>query len=154
MFKPKRLSPIKRAKYKKKLEDYESIQHSIIEITNDKVVMNKNVDYLQGFYDALDLSHARLKAVEKMSGISDACTKEFIESALNAINGSCTMTQLWIDKALYEMECHEASEHFEDYMNPPKTPCDYPDYEGHYSCPYDAQGGDDCRNWCGLGVDE
>ena len=27
-----------------------------------------------------------------------------------------------------------------------KTPCDYPDY--------DAQGGDDCRNFCGLGVDE
>lgn len=35
-----------------------------------------------------------------------------------------------------------------------KTPCDYPDNEGHYSCPYDAQGGDDCRNFCGLGVDE
>ena len=34
------------------------------------------------------------------------------------------------------------------------TPCDYPDYEGHYSCPFDAQGGDDCRNFCGLGVDE
>lgn len=28
------------------------------------------------------------------------------------------------------------------------TPCD------HGECPYDAQGGYDCRNYCGLGVDE
>lgn len=28
------------------------------------------------------------------------------------------------------------------------TPCDYGD------CPYNAQGGYDCRNCCGLGVDE
>lgn len=104
MFKAERLSPIKKAKYRKKYEEYESILHSIIEITNDKVVMNKNIDYLQGFYDALDLSHARLKAIEKMTGISDACTKEFIKSALHLINGHCTMTQLWIDRALYEME--------------------------------------------------
>lgn len=34
------------------------------------------------------------------------------------------------------------------------TPCDYPDNDGHYSCPFDANGGDDCRNFCGLGVDE
>lgn len=35
-----------------------------------------------------------------------------------------------------------------------RTPCDYPDNDGHYNCPFDAQGGDDCRNYCGLGVDE
>ena len=34
------------------------------------------------------------------------------------------------------------------------TPCDYPDNDGHYSCPFDANAGDDCRNFCGLGVDE
>ena len=28
------------------------------------------------------------------------------------------------------------------------TPCDYGE------CPYNAQGGYDCRNYCGLGVDE
>lgn len=28
------------------------------------------------------------------------------------------------------------------------TPCD------NGECPYDAQGGYDCRNYCGLGVDE
>lgn len=28
------------------------------------------------------------------------------------------------------------------------TPCDYGD------CPYNAEGGYDCRNYCGLGVDE
>ncbi len=42
----------------------------------------------------------------------------------------------------------------EDYMKSSKTPCEYQDYEGNYSCPYDSQGGDDCRNYCGLGVDE
>ena len=35
-----------------------------------------------------------------------------------------------------------------------KTPCDYPDENGEYHCPYDAQGGDACRCYCGLGVDE
>ena len=35
-----------------------------------------------------------------------------------------------------------------------RTPCDYPDNDGHYSCPFDANSGDDCRNFCGLGVDE
>lgn len=35
-----------------------------------------------------------------------------------------------------------------------RTPCDYLDNDGHYTCPFDAQGGDDCRNYCGLGVDE
>ena len=29
-----------------------------------------------------------------------------------------------------------------------ETPCDYGD------CPYDAQGTEDCRYFCGLGVDE
>ncbi|MDF2615385.1 MAG: hypothetical protein K0Q47_40 [Sedimentibacter sp.] len=29
-----------------------------------------------------------------------------------------------------------------------ETPCDYGD------CPFNAQGGYDCRNYCGLGVDE
>ena len=31
-----------------------------------------------------------------------------------------------------------------------QTPCDIPEI----GCPYDAQGGDDCRRYCGLGVDE
>ena len=29
-----------------------------------------------------------------------------------------------------------------------ETPCDYGE------CPYNAEGGYDCRNYCGLGVDE
>ena len=62
------------------------------------------------------------------------------------------------EEVLYNMECYEFSTHFEDYMNPPsgtrQTPCDFADNDGHYSCPYDANGGDDCRNYCGLGVDE
>ncbi len=36
------------------------------------------------------------------------------------------------------------------------TPCDYPDSEGHYHCPF-ANSDDDyvsCRDCCGLGVDE
>ena len=34
------------------------------------------------------------------------------------------------------------------------TPCDIPDNDGHFYCPFDAQGSDDCRRFCGLGVDE
>lgn len=35
-----------------------------------------------------------------------------------------------------------------------KTPCDYPDNNGHFHYPFNAQGGDDCRRFCGLGVDD
>lgn len=49
----------------------------------------------------------------------------------------------------YQIECEFdidglRTENLEDK----KTPCDYGE------CPYDAQGGYDCRNYCGLGVDE
>ena len=43
-----------------------------------------------------------------------------------------------------EHECYEGK----------RTPCDYPDEDGHFHCPYDADGSDDCRRYCGLGVDE
>ena len=33
-------------------------------------------------------------------------------------------------------------------MSKIKTPCDYGE------CPFNAEGGYDCRNYCGLGVDE
>ena len=33
-------------------------------------------------------------------------------------------------------------------------PCDIPDSNGEYHCPYDAYGSDACRCYCGLGVDE
>lgn len=35
-----------------------------------------------------------------------------------------------------------------------KTPCEYPDNDGYYSCPYDSNGSDGCRHYCGIGVDE
>ena len=35
-----------------------------------------------------------------------------------------------------------------------KYPCDYPDDDGYCSCPYDANGSDGCRHYCGIGVDE
>ena len=61
------------------------------------------------------------------------------------------------NEIMTKMECHEASTHFEDYMNQPSRepdPCDIPDYEGNYNCPFDSNGPDDCRRYCGLGVDE
>lgn len=43
------------------------------------------------------------------------------------------------------------SEHMEESTQTSKLyPCDGP--EGF--CPFDAEGGMDCRNYCGLGVDE
>lgn len=36
------------------------------------------------------------------------------------------------------------------------TPCDYPDSDGHFHCPfaYDDDSYVSCRDFCGLGVDE
>lgn len=36
------------------------------------------------------------------------------------------------------------------------TPCDYPDENGVFHCPYEGMGSESemCRNFCGLGVDE
>lgn len=33
-------------------------------------------------------------------------------------------------------------------------PCDIPDFNGEYHCPYNAEGSDACRHYCGCGVDE
>lgn len=60
---------------------------------------------------------------------------------------------------LDRMACYEASTHFEDYMNPPQEsrepdPCEVPDYDDNYNCPFDSNGLDDCRRHCGVGVDE
>lgn len=36
-----------------------------------------------------------------------------------------------------------------------KTPCDIPDYDGVYRCPYSEDPtSETCRCYCGLGVDE
>lgn len=50
------------------------------------------------------------------------------------------------DEILTDME--------EQAGQPEANPCDYPDNEGHFNCPFDANGPDDCRRNCGLGVDE
>lgn len=35
------------------------------------------------------------------------------------------------------------------------TPCDFPDADGHYHCPYASYDENvSCRDLCGLGVDE
>ena len=44
--------------------------------------------------------------------------------------------------------CFDVEDLEDCYENDGATPCEYGD------CPYDAQGGYDCRNYCGLGVDE
>lgn len=42
----------------------------------------------------------------------------------------------------------------EDEMGEEKDPCDIPDENGIFHCPFDSNGPDDCRRHCGLGVDE
>ena len=49
------------------------------------------------------------------------------------------------DGSVVCLDCEDLDECYEDDGT---TPCEYGD------CPYDAQGGYDCRNYCGLGVDE
>lgn len=50
----------------------------------------------------------------------------------------------------YQIECEFDIDGLrtEDEINSKETPCDFGE------CPYDAQGGEDCRYYCGLGVDE
>lgn len=137
--------------YDERVESYglDSKYHKEIkEATYSGGLKNLSIDYLEG-----------LKA-----GLTYAILEDTIYSwwdlpcSLNDdLSGIIQMADKAIKEILDAMECHEASEHFEDYMNEPTkktTPCDYPDNDGKYSCPYDAHGGDDCRNFCGLGVDE
>ncbi len=155
MFSYTKFSEDKKERFIQQLDEYNLLQHSIAEACSDSLIGNKNLDYLNGFEDAMKITELRLHAVLKMTHITEACTREFINKMLAETLRTRRMVNTWKDKALYEMECHEASEHFEDYMNRPQTtPCDFEDYNGNHSCPYDAQGGDDCRNFCGLGVDE
>ena len=44
--------------------------------------------------------------------------------------------------------CLDVEELDDAYGKDDETPCDYGE------CPYNAEGGYDCRNYCGLGVDE
>lgn len=58
------------------------------------------------------------------------------------------------DNTLYRIQADDPidedtyEENWECYNKHEGTPCDYGD------CPYNAEGGYDCRNYCGLGVDE
>ena len=55
------------------------------------------------------------------------------------------------DNTVVCLDVEELDDAYDDRMEiwpTQSTPCDYG------TCPYDAQGGYDCRNYCGLGVDE
>lgn len=56
--------------------------------------------------------------------------------------GKCVYIGDDLDNLEYEMNEDD------DFKNGNETPCDYGE------CPYNAEGGYDCRNYCGLGVDE
>ena len=51
-----------------------------------------------------------------------------------------------LEEVIWDYECLEEDDVRE--INNTITPCDYGD------CPYNAQGGYDCYNYCGLGADE
>ena len=56
--------------------------------------------------------------------------------------GKCVYIGDDLDNLEYEMSQDD------DFKDGNEKPCDYGD------CPYNAEGGYDCRNYCGLGVDE
>lgn len=56
--------------------------------------------------------------------------------------------------SLQALRCDLQKQEQEQEQERYKTPCDYADYNSEYHCPYNAVGGDDCRRFCGLGVDE
>lgn len=115
------------------------------EISNK--ILSGNMEYLQGAQDVLHyfMSQALLE-------------KDFIEKMYNCLELTFQQQTVSLDN-IFKSQCTEASEHFEDYMNPPEEsrepdPCEVPDDYGNYTCPFDSNGTDDCRRHCGVGVDE
>ena len=87
--------------------------------------------------------------IEKLSECdpeSTVCVEAWMSPEANVVKefeteiGKCT----YIGDDLDNLEC----EINEDLHLKSETPCD------NGECPYNAQGGYDCRNYCGLGVDE
>lgn len=71
---------------------------------------------------------------------------QIYESVKESLEDFINMYEATIDEILDDMA--------EQDGQPEANPCDYPDNDGHFSCPFDANGPDDCRRYCGLGVDE
>lgn len=71
---------------------------------------------------------------------------QIYESVKESLTDFKEMYEAKIEQILIDME--------EQAGQPEANPCDYPDNEGHFNCPFDANGPDDCRRNCGLGVDE
>lgn len=74
---------------------------------------------------------------------------QIYESVKESLTDFKEMYEAKIEQILIDMEEQE-----EQAGQPEANPCDYPDNEGHFNCPFDANGPDDCRRNCGLGVDE
>ena len=57
---------------------------------------------------------------------------------------------------LYDNIANEILDNMEEEQagQPEPNPCDYPNNDGTFNCPFDSNGPDDCRRHCGLGVDE
>lgn len=115
------------------------------EISNK--ILSGNMEYLQGAQDVLHyfMSQALLE-------------KDFIEKMYNCLELTFQQQTVSLNN-IFKAQCAEDSNHFEDYMNAPEEsrepdPCEVPDCEGNYTCPFDSNGTDDCRRHCGVGVDE
>lgn len=131
-----------------------------------------SLDYLEGVIDYTEkmtidmwqnfnmIYEKRLRDAFKGTGLKTSKRMEILELVRDLIRLSeCYRDYLYDEATDRQTEILDDMNQIETsddtcQISDNKTPCDYPDYDGHYSCPYDAQGGDDCRNFCGLGVDE
>lgn len=157
-----------------KIEDYSKFMESLEEISS--ITELREISFLRELYAerALSAEITHLKVIDKEIGLDDLREDKLLADYLlvitlrtcNKIGDIASMVKQGLnfysheeDNILEQMECAEASNHFEDYMNPPEEsrepdPCEVPDCEGNYTCPFDSNGTDDCRRHCGVGVDE
>ena len=104
MFKKEKLSEGNQRRYEYCIELYENDHHVACEMSNDYIVGNRNLDYLQGYRDALKVSKVRMIAVMKMWSITESCTKFFIRRAKEDIDNEIRMVNTWADRVIDDME--------------------------------------------------
>ena len=119
------------------------------EVNVDAIGITDSLDYIDGFYNGL---HNALYYIDRL--LYECFCDDNLEYQREIREIKNLLCEIELDyTSLIEQVKTEILNDMES-SNRPKNPCDYPDNEGHYYCPYDAEGSDDCRRFCGLGVDE
>ena len=109
-----------------------------------------------------DLQRALMNVVNALNELKRVNPNAYISISGHSVYCGCTLSEVEItgNEAANEIRLKEIgspsygdTDNFEDCK---VSPCDIPFYNGEemYHCPYGANGSDDCRRYCGVGVDE